>query len=159
MNGVPPSKACSFSLKLGAHNELARYSLPKRQQSRAVLPERRGPSPRCSPHHSSRRGRSRIMTLTTSQWPLPILEHVQANVEPRRIGGGETRASSWIGATTTSARPMGAAASTSTSLRSVLAGAYLSRSAALPLHESCGMSVGRPFARSRQRYLRSMMGG
>ena len=90
---------------------------------------------------------------TTSRWPVLTLDHVQANVEPRRMGGEETRVLSSSNATMTFAGPTGATASTSTILRSVLAGAYLSRLAALPLHESCGKSVGRPFACSSQRYL------
>nr|XP_045083567.1 uncharacterized protein LOC123493666 [Aegilops tauschii subsp. strangulata] len=55
---LPPSKACSVSPKLGAHGELAHHDLPKRQQPPVLLAEWRGPSPRCRPHHGSRRGRS-----------------------------------------------------------------------------------------------------
>ena len=120
-----------------------------------VLVIRKGPPPRYSPHHGNQRERGRTKDLMMSRWPLLTLEHVQANDEPRRMGGGETRASLSSNTAMTFAGPTGATGPMSTSPRSVLVGAYLLRLAALPLLLSRGNSVGRSFARSSQRYLRS----
>ena len=68
----------------------------------------------------------------------------------------ERRVAALTDAATTTAGPMGVVAPTSTSMRSLLAGTYLSRFGALTLLMSYGKSVGHPFARSSQRYPRSM---
>src|SRR4051812_39563077 len=103
MNGVPPSRVCLVSPKLGARGELARHGLPKRSQQLMLLSARKGPSPWCSPCRGRQRERNRIKTPTTSRWPLLTLEHVQANDEHRRIGKEDTRAWSSSNAVTTSA--------------------------------------------------------
>ena len=124
-----------------------------------VAGQRKGPPSWCSPRNGHHHELDSIKNLMTSRWPLLTLERVQIDGKPRRKGGGKTRALSLSNAATTTAGPMGATILVSTSLRSIPAGAYLSRLGALPLLVSCGKSAGRPFPRSSQRYLRSMMGG
>ena len=94
MNGMPPSKVYSVLPKMGAHGELACRDLPKRQQQLMLLTAQKGPSPCCNPCRGSQYERNRIKTPPTSRLPLLTLKHVQANVEPRRIGDGEMRTSS-----------------------------------------------------------------
>ena len=50
-----------------------------------------GASPLCSPHHGNQRGSRGIKNPTTSRWPLPTPEHIQANGKPLRIGRREVR--------------------------------------------------------------------
>ena len=59
------------------------------------------PPPLCKPHHGNQRRSSEIKNPMTYRWPLPTLEHVQANGEPRRTGGGEACTSSLSDTATT----------------------------------------------------------
>ena len=103
---MPPSRVCLVSPRLGAHSELARHDLPKRQEQLMLLTVWKGPSPRCSPHHGSQCERSRIKNLAMFRWPLLTLEHVRTSGEPHMIGEGETRALSLSDAATTFIGPM-----------------------------------------------------